>query len=58
MGRLVTTLIQQMGNRLGDQLNMLLKAMLSKLQGAQTLTVAQSLIMVHSLLKAVLAFPS
>ena len=63
VGRLVTTLIQQMGNRLGDQLDMLLKAVLSKLQGAQTLTVAQSLIMVyahlvHSQLEAVLAFLS
>ena len=63
VGRLVTTLIQQMGSRLGDQLDMLLKAVLSKLQGAQTLTVAQSLIMVyaqlvHSQLEAVLAFLS
>ena len=52
-----------MGSRLGDQLDMLLKAVLSKLQGAQTLTVAQSLIMVyahlvHSQLEAVLAFLS
>jgi len=63
VGRLVTTLIQQMGTRLGDQLDMLLKAVLSKLQGAQTLTVAQSLIMVyahlvHSQLEAVLQFLS
>ena len=63
VGRLVTTLIQQMGSRLGEQLDMLLKAVLSKLQGAQTLTVAQSLIMVyahlvHSQLEAVLSFLS
>ena len=63
VGRLVTTLIQQMGPRLGDHLDLLLKAVLSKLQGAQTLTVAQSLIMVyahlvHSQLEAVLQFLS
>lgn len=63
VGRLVTTLIQRVGPRLGDHLDLLLKAVLSKLQGAQTLTVAQSLIMVyahlvHSQMDAVLQFLS
>lgn len=61
VGKLVTTLIQKVGNRLGDHLDLLLKAVLSKLQGSQTLTVIQSLIMVyahlvHSQLEAVLNF--
>jgi len=63
VGRLVTTLIQKVGPRLGDHLHHLLKAVLSKLQGAQTLSVIQSLIMVyahlvHSQLDAVLQFLS
>jgi len=61
VGKLVTTLIQKVGNRLGDHLDLLLKAVLSKLQGAQTLTVIQSLVLVyahliHSQLEAVLQF--
>jgi len=56
-------LIQRLGPSLGDHLDLLLKAVLSKLQGAQTLTVAQSLIMVyahlvHSQIEAVLQFLS
>merc|ERR1712142_1114992 len=63
VGRLVTTLIQKVGSRLGDQLDLLLKAVLSKLQGAKTLSVVQSLIMVyaqliHSQMDAVLMFLS
>ena len=49
VGRLVTTLIQKIGpNMLGDNLDLLLKAVLSKLQGAQTLSVVQSLLMVYA----------
>jgi len=63
VGRLVTTLIQKVGPRLGDQLDLLLKAVLSKLQGAKTLSVVQSLLMVyaqlfHSQMEAVLQFLS
>jgi len=59
----VTTVIQKVGSRLGSHLELLLKAVLSKLQGAQTLTVIQSLILVyahlvHSELEAVLQFLS
>ena len=42
VGRLVTTLIQRAGiERLGGDLDMLLKAVLSKLQGSETLSVIQ-----------------
>jgi hypothetical protein len=64
VGRLVTTLIQKAGpGRLGDNLDLLLKAVLSKLQRAETLSVIQSLVMVyaqliHSELEAVLGFLS
>jgi len=63
VGRLVTTLIQKVGARLGEHLDLLLKAVLSKLQGAKTLSVIQSLIMVyaqlvHSQMDAVLMFLS
>jgi importin-9 len=64
VGRLVTTLIQKAGpGRLGDNLDLLLKAVLSKLQRAETLSVIQSLVMVyaqliHSELDAVLNFLS
>ena len=61
VGRLVTTLIQKTGDRLGSDLDALLKAVLSKLQGSETLSVIQSLLMVyaqlvHTQLEAVLAF--
>eukprot|EP00094_Tigriopus_californicus_P002531 TCALIF_02446-PA protein Name:"Similar to Ipo9 Importin-9 (Mus musculus)" AED:0.08 eAED:0.08 QI:0/0.33/0.2/0.9/1/1/10/0/889 len=39
VGRLVTTLIQKTGDQLGEHLDLLLKAVLSKLQGSETLTV-------------------
>ena len=64
VGRLVTTLIQKAGpGRLGDNLDLLLKAVLSKLQRTETLSVIQSLVMVyaqliHSELDAVLGFLS
>ena len=42
VGRLVTTLVQKAGiERLGADLDMLLKAVLSKLQGSVTLSVIQ-----------------
>jgi len=62
VGRLVTTLIQKAGiERLGTDLDLLLKAVLSKLQGSETLSVVQSLIMVyaqlmHTQLNAVINF--
>merc|ERR1719270_2902795 len=61
VGRLVTTLIQKTGDRLGTDLDALLKAVLSKLQGSETLSVIQSLLMVyaqlvHTQLEAVLRF--
>ena len=64
VGRLVTSLIQRVGPAmLGDNLDLLLKAVLSKLTGARTLSVIQSLVMVyaqlfHSQLDAVLQFLS
>ena len=48
VGRLVTTLIQKTGDHLGENLEHLLKAVLSKLKGSQTLSVIQSLIMVFA----------
>ena len=59
----MTTLIQRTGDRLGENLELLLKAVLSKLQGSETLSVIQSLIMVyaqliHSQLNPVLSFLS
>lgn len=41
VGRLVTTMIQKAGDRLGDNLEALLKAVLSKLSGSVTLSVIQ-----------------
>jgi len=63
VGRLVTCLIRKTGDRLGDNLDLLLKAVLSKLQRSETLSVAQSLILVyaqliHTQLDAVLNFLS
>jgi hypothetical protein len=63
VGRLVTCLIQRTGDRLGDNLDHLLKAVLSKLRGAETLSVIQSLVLVyaqliHSRLDGVLTFLS
>ncbi|XP_015173193.1 PREDICTED: importin-9 [Polistes dominula] len=48
IGRLVTTLIRHVGNTLGENLDLLLKAVLSKMQRAETLTVIQSLIMIYA----------
>ena len=48
VGRLVTCLIQKTGDRLGEHLDHLLKAVLSKLQRAETLTVIQSLVLVYA----------
>jgi len=63
VGRLVTCLIKKAGDRLGENLDHLLKAVLSKLQRAETLTVVQSLVLVyaqliHSQPDAVLSFLS
>ena len=45
VGRLVTCLIRKTGDRLGDNLDLLLKAVLSKLQRSETLTVVQGCIL-------------
>lgn len=44
IGRLVITLINKAGNILGDNINLLLKAVISKLQLVQSLAVAMSLV--------------
>jgi len=41
VGRLVTVLITKMGSRLGNDLDLMLRAVLSKLQQAETLSVIQ-----------------
>uniref|UniRef100_A0A672H6L8 Importin N-terminal domain-containing protein n=1 Tax=Salarias fasciatus TaxID=181472 RepID=A0A672H6L8_SALFA len=61
VGRLVSTLISRAGTELGDQLDQILRAILSKMQQAETLSVMQSLIMVfahlvHSQLDPLLEF--
>lgn len=44
----MTTLIRKAGNTLGENLDLLLKAVLSKMQRAETLTVVQSLLMIYA----------
>ncbi|XP_053312848.1 importin-9 [Spea bombifrons] len=61
VGRLVSTLIAKAGRELGDNLDQILRAILSKMQQAETLSVMQSLIMVfahlaHSQLEPLLDF--
>ncbi|KAJ8370297.1 hypothetical protein SKAU_G00103250 [Synaphobranchus kaupii] len=61
VGRLVSTLITHAGTELGDNLDQILRAILSKMQQAETLSVMQSLIMVfahlvHSQLEPLLEF--
>ncbi|XP_031834717.1 importin 9 [Nomia melanderi] len=48
VGRLVTTLIRKAGDKLGENLDLLLKAVLSKMQRAETLIVVQSLLMIYA----------
>ncbi|OXU19363.1 hypothetical protein TSAR_015966 [Trichomalopsis sarcophagae] len=48
VGRLVTTLIRKAGNSLGGNLDLLLKAVLSKMQRTETSTVMQSLLMIYA----------
>ena len=50
VGKLITTLIQKAGDKLEANLDMLLKAVLSKLQGSKTLSVIQVLATRPSLL--------
>lgn len=50
VGKLVTTLICRTGEKLGDQLELLLRAVLSKLRSADTLSVIQNLVMVYAFL--------
>lgn len=64
VGRLVSTLFNRAGSHLGpDNVDLILRAVLSKLQGAGSLVSAQSLIMVyaqliHTQMEAVLNFLS
>jgi hypothetical protein len=63
VGRLVSIVISKMGNQLGENLDLILRAVLSKMQQAETLSVIQSLVMVfahlmHSQMEAVLDFLS
>ncbi|KAK3762793.1 hypothetical protein RRG08_040490 [Elysia crispata] len=48
VGRLVSTVIGKCGTQLGEQLDLMLRAVLSKIQQAETLTVLQSLLMVFA----------
>ena len=48
IGRLVTTLIRKAGSTLGSNLDLLLKAVLSKMQRTETSTVMQSLLMIYA----------
>ncbi|XP_055510701.1 importin-9 [Leucoraja erinacea] len=61
VGRLVSTLITKAGSQLGENLDQILRAILSKMQQAETLSVMQSLIMVfaqlvHNQLEPLLEF--
>ncbi|KAG7472163.1 hypothetical protein MATL_G00105990 [Megalops atlanticus] len=61
VGRLVSTLISRAGSQLGETLDQILRAVLSKMQQAETVSVMQSLIMVfahlvHSQLEPLLEF--
>ncbi|OCT91946.1 importin-9 [Xenopus laevis] len=61
VGRLVSTLISKAGRELGENLDQILRAILSKMQQAEALSVMQSLIMVfahlvHSQLEPLLEF--
>uniref|UniRef100_A0A8C2SDS3 Importin-7/11-like TPR repeats domain-containing protein n=1 Tax=Capra hircus TaxID=9925 RepID=A0A8C2SDS3_CAPHI len=61
VGRLVSTLIARAGRELGESLDQILRAVLSKMQQAETLSVMQSLIMVfahlvHTQLEPLLEF--
>ncbi|XP_014203577.1 importin-9 isoform X2 [Copidosoma floridanum] len=47
IGKLVTTLIQKAGSSLGENIDLLLKAVLSKMQRTETPTVMQSLLMIY-----------
>jgi importin-9 len=63
VGRLVSTLLNRAGGHLGDNIDLILRAVLSKLQGTDSLVSAQSLIMVyahlvHTQMEAVLNFLS
>jgi len=63
VGRLVSILISKLGPSLGDSLDLMLRAVLSKMQQAETLSVIQNLVLVfahllHSQMEAVLDFLS
>ncbi|XP_041347809.1 importin-9-like [Gigantopelta aegis] len=61
VGRLVSVVISKVGTQLGENLDLILRAVLSKMQQAETLSVMQSLVMVfahliNTQLEAVLDF--
>ncbi|XP_067683421.1 importin-9-like [Haliotis asinina] len=61
VGRLVSVVISKVGTQLGENLDLMLRAVLSKMQQAETLSVMQSLVMVfahliHTQMEAVLDF--
>ncbi|XP_013378770.1 importin-9 isoform X2 [Lingula anatina] len=61
VGRLVSIVISKVGSGLGENLDLMLRAILSKMQQAETLSVVQSLVMVfahliHTQMDAVLEF--
>ena len=63
IGKLIVTLLRHTAPILGDNLDFILKAILSKMQSSNTLSVQQGLIMVfahlmHSKMDAVLLFLS
>ncbi len=63
IGKLITTLIRQTSHVLGDNLDFILKAVLSKMQSSNIVSVQQSLIIVfahliHSRMNDVLTFLS
>ncbi|KAL4226818.1 Importin 9 [Mactra antiquata] len=61
VGRLVTVVLLKVGNQLGEQMDLILRAVLSKMQQTETLSVMQSLLMIfarlmHDQMDAVLEF--
>ncbi|XP_052781923.1 importin-9-like [Mya arenaria] len=61
VGRLVTVVLSKVGGQLGEQMDLILRAVLSKMQQTETLSVMQSLLMIfarlmHDQMEAVLEF--
>lgn len=63
VGKLVSVVISKVGSQLGEDLDLMLRSVLGKMQRSETLSVIQSLVMIfahliHSQMEAVLAFLS